>query len=97
MKTFLVTGSSGLIGCAACVCFGRELDATVHGVDINQGAVFFGSRGDRRWTDQRRQRDLRGFAHCDPDVRELDHQATVTRQDGTAQAIVWLPYVYRAN
>ncbi len=52
-KTLLVTGSSGLIGSEVCVYFARELGYTVHGVDNNQRAVFFGPQGDTRWNQQR--------------------------------------------
>ena len=47
-KTILVTGSSGLIGSEVCVYFAAQGD-TVHGVDNNQRAVFFGPSGDTRW------------------------------------------------
>ncbi len=52
-KTLLVTGSSGLIGSEVCVYFARELGYTVHGVDNNQRAVFFGPQGDTRTRKQR--------------------------------------------
>jgi len=48
MKKLLVTGSSGLIGSEVCTYFARELGFTVHGVDNNQRAVFFGPQGDTR-------------------------------------------------
>ena len=47
-KRLLVTGSSGLIGSEVCAYFTRELGYTVHGVDNNQRAVFFGPQGDAR-------------------------------------------------
>ena len=49
-KTLLVTGSSGLIGSEVCSYFSRELGYSVHGVDNNQRAVFFGPRGTRGGT-----------------------------------------------
>ena len=57
-KTLLVTGSSGLIGSEVCVYFARELGYTVHGVDNNQRAVFFGPSGDTRWNQNRLAADL---------------------------------------
>ena len=45
MRTFLVTGSSGLIGSEVCVHF-ASLGWEIHGVDNNQRAVFFGPQGD---------------------------------------------------
>jgi CDP-paratose 2-epimerase len=70
MKTLLVTGSSGLIGSEVCQYFARELGYTVHGVDNNQRAVFFGPQGDTRWNQQRLERELKGFAHHELDIRD---------------------------
>ena len=70
MKTLLVTGSSGLIGSEVCAYFARELGYTVHGVDNNQRAVFFGPQGDTRWNQQRLQQELPGFVHHEFDIRD---------------------------
>jgi CDP-paratose 2-epimerase len=67
--TLLVTGSSGLIGSEVCTYFARELGYTVHGVDNNQRAVFFGAQGDTRWNQQRLARELKGFVHHELDIR----------------------------
>ena len=69
-KTLLVTGSSGLIGSEVCVYFARELGYTVHGVDNNQRAVFFGPSGDTRWNQQRLTQELPGFVHHELDIRD---------------------------
>jgi CDP-paratose 2-epimerase len=69
-KTLLVTGSSGLIGSEVCVYFARELGYTVHGVDNNQRAVFFGPQGDTRWNQNRLVRELPGFVHHELDIRD---------------------------
>jgi len=69
-KTLLVTGSSGLIGSEVCVYFARELGFTVHGVDNNQRAVFFGPSGDTRWNQRRLQSELPGFVHHELDMRD---------------------------
>ncbi|MGC4073507.1 MAG: NAD-dependent epimerase/dehydratase family protein [Nibricoccus sp.] len=68
-KKLLVTGSSGLIGSEVCVYF-SQLGYTVHGVDNNQRAVFFGPQGDTRWNQQRLQNKLRGFVHHELDIRD---------------------------
>lgn len=70
MKTILVTGSSGLIGSEVCTYFAHERGWTVHGVDNNQRAVFFGEQGDTRWNQRRLERELRGFHHHELDVRD---------------------------
>jgi CDP-paratose 2-epimerase len=69
-KTLLVTGSSGLIGSEVSVYFARELGYTVHGVDNNQRAVFFGPQGDTRWNQHRLVRELKGFVHNELDIRD---------------------------
>ena len=69
-KTLLVTGSSGLIGSEVCTYFARELGYTVHGVDNNQRAVFFGPPGDTRWNQRRLQDELPGFVHHELDIRD---------------------------
>ena len=69
-KTLLVTGSSGLIGSEVCTYFSRELGYTIHGVDNNQRAVFFGEQGDTRWNQQRLSSDLKGFQHHELDIRD---------------------------
>jgi CDP-paratose 2-epimerase len=68
-KSILVTGSSGLIGSEVCVFF-SERGYTVHGVDNNQRAVFFGPQGDTRWNQHRLERDLPGFVHHELDIRD---------------------------
>jgi CDP-paratose 2-epimerase len=70
MKKLLVTGSSGLIGSEVCTYFARELGFTVHGVDNNQRAVFFGPQGDTRWNQQRLAESLLGFVHHEVDIRD---------------------------
>ena len=69
-KTLLVTGSSGLIGSEVCKYFAHELGYTVHGVDNNQRAVFFGPQGDTRWNQQRLLKELPGFRHHELDIRD---------------------------
>jgi len=69
-KTLLVTGSSGLIGSEVCAYFARELGYTIHGVDNNQRAVFFGPQGDTRWNQERLSKDLPNFVHHELDIRD---------------------------
>lgn len=70
-KSILVTGSSGLIGSEVCSYFSR-LGYTVHGVDNNQRAVFFGPQGDTRWNQRRLQESLPGFQHHELDIRNRE-------------------------
>ena len=68
-KIVFVTGSSGLIGSEVCGFFAAQ-GYSVHGLDNNQRAVFFGAPGDTRWNQQRLQRELPDFAHHELDVRD---------------------------
>jgi CDP-paratose 2-epimerase len=68
MKT-LVTGSSGLIGSEVSIFFARQ-GCTIHGVDNNQRAAFFGPQGDTRWNQKRLADLIQGFTHHELDIRD---------------------------
>jgi len=68
MPNLLVTGSSGLIGSEVCRFFARE-NFTIHGVDNNQRAFFFGPAGDTRWNQARLGKEIPGFVHHELDIR----------------------------
>jgi CDP-paratose 2-epimerase len=65
----LVTGSSGLIGSEVCLHFAAK-GWTIHGVDNNQRAAFFGAQGDTRWNQLRISSAIRGFQHHELDIRD---------------------------
>jgi CDP-paratose 2-epimerase len=69
MKNILVTGSSGLIGSEVCLYF-AEQGWTIHGVDNNQRAIFFGPQGDTRWNQQRLESSIQSFVHHELDIRD---------------------------
>ena len=86
MATILVTGCSGLIGSEACRHFDRQ-GWTVHGVDNNGRAEFFGPGGDTRWNRQRLEEELQAFTFHSTDVRDrLELMAMV--QDIRPSAII---------
>ena len=68
MKT-LVTGSSGLIGSEVSIFFARQ-GCSIHGVDNNQRAAFFGPQGDTRWNQKRLADIIPGFTHHELDIRD---------------------------
>ena len=68
-RLLLVTGSSGLIGSEVCTYF-AQLGYTVHGIDNNQRAVFFGPDGDTRWNQKRLETTLPDFTHHELDIRD---------------------------
>ena len=65
----LVTGSSGLIGSEVCTYFAKQ-GHSIHGVDNNQRAVFFGPQGDTTWRLKELQNSLSDFSHYQLDIRE---------------------------
>lgn len=69
MKNILITGSSGLIGSEVCVFFSKR-GYSVHGVDNNQRAKFFGPQGDTRWNQERLMKTLSTFEHHELDIRD---------------------------
>jgi CDP-paratose 2-epimerase len=78
-KLIFVTGSSGLIGSEVCTYFAAQ-GYTVHGLDNNQRAVFFGPPGDTRWNQQRLARELKGFVHHELDIRDRAGVLALVRQ-----------------
>jgi CDP-paratose 2-epimerase len=69
-RPILITGSSGLIG-SEVVTYFAERGITVHGVDNNQRAVFFGRQGDTRWNQSRLEKLLpERFSHHELDIRD---------------------------
>jgi CDP-paratose 2-epimerase len=64
----LVTGSSGLIG-SEIVAYFAVRGWTVHGLDNNMRAEFFGSSGDTRWNLDRLRQTYTRFVHHEVDVR----------------------------
>ena len=79
MPSLLVTGSSGLIGSEVCVHFASK-GWTIHGVDNNQRAVFFGPQGDTRWNQSRLADSIRGFQHHEIDIRDRSGVLALVKQ-----------------
>jgi len=71
MKTGLITGSSGLIGSAVAEFLHRK-NWTIHGLDNNMRADFFGPEGDTTWNLDRLRRELSRFTHHQLDIRNRD-------------------------
>ena len=69
MRTFLVTGSAGLIGSEAARHFDSQ-GIRVIGVDNNMRRQFFGGDGDTGWQRQRLESDCRNYRHVDLDIRD---------------------------
>jgi CDP-paratose 2-epimerase len=65
----LVTGSSGLIGSEVSTYFAKQ-GHSIHGVDNNQRAVFFGPQGDTTWRLRELQKSLTDFSHHELDIRD---------------------------
>ncbi len=64
----LITGSSGLIGSEVALFLAKQ-GCTIHGVDNNQRAIFFGPQGDTRWNQARLAGEIPGYVHHELDIR----------------------------
>jgi CDP-paratose 2-epimerase len=69
MNTLLVTGSAGLIGSDVADFFCKD-GWTVHGIDNNMRADFFGPAGDTRWNQQRLIEMHGSYHHHAIDIRD---------------------------
>jgi CDP-paratose 2-epimerase len=67
----LVTGSSGLIGSEVSFFF-ADKGCSIHGVDNNQRAIFFGPAGDTRWNQHRLSAQIPNFRHHELDIRNRE-------------------------
>ena len=88
MKTLIVTGSCGLIG-SEVTRFFSKLGITVHGIDSNQRAAFFGPQGDTRWMRDRLRTACPGYVHHPVDIRDrkgLMDLIGAVRPDGVVHA-----------
>ena len=65
----LVTGSSGLIGSEVSSYFSKH-GHSIHGIDNNQRAVFFGKKGDTTWRLKELKDNLPSFNHHNIDIRD---------------------------
>jgi len=81
MSNAIVTGSSGLIG-SEVVAYFCKLGWTVHGIDNNMRADFFGPGGDTRWNQHRLESIHKTFRHHELDIRDrtkVDEQISTLR------------------
>lgn len=78
-KTILITGSNGLIGSEMVKHF-HKLGWSVHGVDNNMRADFFGPQGDTRWNQRRLSTQYPGFIHHELDVRDRSKVLTLIEE-----------------
>jgi CDP-paratose 2-epimerase len=72
----LVTGSSGLVGSEA-VRYFDALGATVHGIDNNMRAAFFGPGGDTTRVRQNLEASCPSYTHHNLDIRDRHGMATL--------------------
>ena len=64
----VITGSSGLIGSEAVEYFARR-GHSIHGIDNNMRADFFGPQGDTSWRLKQLLDSVKGFTHHSLDIR----------------------------
>lgn len=78
-RKLLVTGSNGLIGSEMVRHF-HELGWSVHGVDNNMRADFFGPPGDTRWNQERLLERFPRFVHHELDIRNRQDVVALLKQ-----------------
>jgi CDP-paratose 2-epimerase len=78
-KTAIVTGSSGLVGSETAAYLDAE-GWTVHGVDNNMRADFFGADGDTRPTLERLRAQAQDFIHHDLSIRDRESMAALVAE-----------------
>jgi len=71
MEELLVTGSSGLIGSEVSRFF-CERDFSVHGIDNNQRAVFFGAEGSTEPNRRELEEQFSNYQHHEADIRNRE-------------------------
>jgi CDP-paratose 2-epimerase len=69
MSIAIVTGSGGLIGSESVRLF-AERGFQVVGIDNDMRREFFGAEASTRWQSGVLQNTVRGFTHCDTDIRD---------------------------
>jgi CDP-paratose 2-epimerase len=79
VKKLLVSGCSGLIG-SEVVNFFASQEVTVHGIDNNLRADFFGPQGDTSWNTRRLQTSFESFHHHQVDIRDRDRVLQLVRE-----------------
>jgi len=65
----IVTGSNGLIGSEAVEYFARQ-GHSVHGIDNNMRADFFGPQGDTTWRRDELVKNVKNYSHHTLDIRD---------------------------
>jgi CDP-paratose 2-epimerase len=79
LNKLLITGSNGLIGSEMVKHF-HGAGWSIHGVDNNMRADFFGPQGDTRWNQKRLLAEYKGFVHHELDVRDRDGIMDLVKQ-----------------
>ena len=87
MSVAIITGSAGLIGSEAVRFFAaRGLD--VVGMDNDMRRVFFGDEASTAWNRRRLEAEVRGYVHCDIDIRDQAAVEAVFRRYGGGTSLV---------
>lgn len=87
MSVALITGSSGLIG-SETVRFLHAKGFEVVGIDNNLRKYFFGEDGSVDWNTCILKKDLKGYTHCDNDIRDEAAIQRLFRRYGTEISLI---------
>jgi CDP-paratose 2-epimerase len=88
VRTFIVTGSAGLIGSETVKHFANE-GARVVGIDNDMRSQFFGAEASTKKTRDSLVKDVRGYEHHDIDIRDAHAITELFKQHcGKIEAVV---------
>jgi CDP-paratose 2-epimerase len=87
MSVAIITGSAGLVGSEAVAHFAAQ-GMDVAGIDNGMRATFFGEAASTRWVRTRLEKQVRGYAHYETDIRDYDSILKVFQHYGKDIALV---------
>lgn len=87
MQVAIVTGSGGLIGAEAVRSFG-QLGLEVVGIDNDMRSRFFGKEASTAWAIEQLKDRVRGYRHCDADIRDYEAMERIFKDYGTDIVLV---------
>lgn len=87
MSVAIITGSAGLIGSEAASYF-AAMGMDVIGIDNGMRAKFFGESASTQWVRSKLESEIRGYTHCEADIRDCEAISKVFQYYGKDVALV---------
>lgn len=87
MRIAIVTGSGGLIGAEAVRAF-SQTGLEVVGIDNDMRSRFFGAEASTAWAVENLKDQVKGYRHCDVDIRDYEAMQRIFAEYGTDIALM---------